>query len=455
MKLLPPRIALLFAAVVAATLAGALLSSRMLDARRMDAAGVASTWRAFAAMERVLSQLRKAEAASRDQAASGSDAARRRYAEARSEVDAAMEQLRTALAGRPDGPRLSVLSGDLRAALAALDRLDEPPARRQAGQGGDVSGQDGTRAALERAEAGIAELQALERNELARQERRAAQSTSVSTFVVVSTDVALLLLVGFAVFAVRGHLRERERREVEHRQVVELQQLLMGIVGHDLRTPLSAITGSAAVLARASDLPSSRVRAAQRILSSAGRMSRMIRDLLDYTRARVGGALPVSPEPTHLGELCGRIVQEVSAARPRSLIRITEEGDLTGAWDPARLEQVFSNLVANACHHGREGSPVAVRVAGAPAAVLVEVHNEGPPIPAEVLPHIFEPFRRGAAGRAEADGSLGLGLFIARTVVEAHGGTIEVATGSGGTTFKVALPRTLAPGASVADGGAG
>jgi signal transduction histidine kinase len=115
------------------------------------------------------------------------------------------------------------------------------------------------------------------------------------------------------------------------------------------------------------------------------------------------------------------------------------EGDVTGEWDPARIEQVVSNLLTNACHHGAPRRPVQVRVTGVENAVLIAVHNEGPPIPREVLPRIFEPFFSG--GREQ--GGLGLGLHIVRSVVEAHGGTIEVSSGAGGTTFTVVLPAPV------------
>ena len=436
---------LVFAAVVAATLGGAILSSHLLEVRRTDDASVASAWRAVAAVEHVVSALRKAEAACGVRGASSTGSGRQRYAEAAVDVGTALEQLGTALAGRPEGlASLSNVSTELRVALAALERAQRAPGR----PAGAAAAKDETRAALDRAEAGLAALEAQARRALAHEEGRSARSVAVSNLVVVSTDAAVLLLVGVAVFAVRGHLRERERRDVEHRRVLELQQQLLGIVGHDLRTPLNAIAGSAAVLARAPDLPTSRLRAAQRILSSAGRMSRLIRDLLDYTRARVGG-VPISPEPAHAGEICRRVAQEVLAARPDRAVHFAEQGDLQGEWDPARLEQVFSNLVANACHHGADGAPVVVRVTGAQGSVLVEVHNEGPPIPADVLPHIFEPFRRGPTESATDDG-LGLGLFIARTLVEAHGGTIDVATGGAGTTFRVALPRRRPAGSGAA-----
>jgi signal transduction histidine kinase len=436
-KLFPPKVSLVFAAVMAVSLGGAILSSHLLEVRRADAAGLASSWRALAAVEHVVSALRRADAASRDTSPREGEPARRRYSEAANEVGTALEELGTALAGWPDGlSALSAVSGHLQLALAALERTQRAAAHRVSTAGAlEVE----TRAALDRAESGLLELEAQARRELAHQESRSARSAAVSNLVVVSTDAAVLLLVCVALFAVRGHLRERERRDAEHRRVLELQQQLLGIVGHDLRTPLNAIAGSAALLARAPDLPTSRLPAAQRILSSAGRMSRLVRDLLDFTRARVGGGLALSTERAHLGDLCRRISQEVLAAYPDRAIRFAEEGDLEGEWDPARLEQVFSNLVANACHYGG-AAPVLVRVTGTRGTVVVQVHNEGPPIPSDVLPHIFEPFRRGPSDRASGDG-LGLGLYIVRTLVEAHRGTIEVVTGSDGTTFQVSLPR--------------
>ena len=270
-KLLPPRLSIVFGAVVAATLAGAVLSSHLLEVRRADAAGVASSWHALAAVEHVLSSLRKAESACRDRERGPGDApARGRYADAARDVGAALEQLGSAVAGWPDGlSALATVSGHLRLALASLERTRAAEA--PAGEAGREA-----RAAVDRAESGLAALAASARRELARQERRSARSAAVSSLVVVATDAAVLVLVGVAACAVRGHLRERERRDAERRRVLELQHQLLGIVGHDLRTPLNAIAGSAALLVRAPDLPTSRQRAAQRILSSAGRMSRMV-----------------------------------------------------------------------------------------------------------------------------------------------------------------------------------
>jgi signal transduction histidine kinase len=418
LKFVPPRIASIFIVLAAATSGGGVLSSHLFEARHGEAAEVTDGWRALAAAEHLAGVLRKAEALC------GGTAPKREAAgvlPARFEVSAAWERLVTEAAAHPD--RLRFWS----AAFEQLQHAVDAPG---------CSAPFGLTASI------VEELSALQRRDLGQADRRARERSSVVTWAVASTDAALLLLVGAAALAVRGHLRQRSRREDEQRRALELQQQLMGIVGHDLRTPLNAIAGSAALLARAPDLPAPRLRAAQRIVSSAARMSGLVRDLLDFTRLRVTGGFSLVPAPVHLGEVARAVVQEVRTAWRGSVIELTEEGDLQGHWDPERIEQVLSNLVGNACHHGKLGAPVLVRLSGTATAVEAEVHNEGPPIPRELLPQIFEPFRRGAADRRDASGGVGLGLFIVRSLVEAHGGAIEVTTGQGGTTFAVRLPRT-------------
>jgi len=420
LKVVPPPISLSFCLLACATLGAAVLSSRVFEARHSEAAAVTDGWRALAAAEHLAVALRKAEAA-----CGGVVPARESLPAApepppRVEVAAAWERL---LADAADAGRARVWFAALRELSVALDA-------------------PGCSAPFGLAASGLEDLAALQRRDLGRADRLARHRLSLAGWVILSIDAGLLLLVAAAALAVRGHLADRERREGEQRHALELQQQLMGIVGHDLRTPLNAIAGSAALLARASDLPTSRLRAAQRIVSSAARMSGLVRDLLDYTRLRVSGGFSIAPEATHLGEIGRAVAQEVRSAWRGSVIHLAEEGDLHGRWDPERIEQVLSNLIGNACHHGTCGAPVYVRLSGFGAAVRAEVHNEGPPIPAEVLPHVFEPFRRGASDRRDASGGVGLGLFIVRSLVEAHGGTIEVQTGAAGTTFAVVLPRS-------------
>jgi signal transduction histidine kinase len=173
-------------------------------------------------------------------------------------------------------------------------------------------------------------------------------------------------------------------------------------------------------------------------------MEEMINTLLDFARARSGTAIPLSPAPTDLGEIVRETVEELRSAWPRREVEVVVHGDARGEWDGPRIAQVTSNLVANALIHGAVETPVQVMVSDEGAWVDVSVHNAGPPIPPELMPVLFEPFRRGAE-EARA-GGLGLGLYIAHQIVAAHGGSIEVrSTASEGTRFTLHLPRSPVP----------
>ncbi|HYG69193.1 MAG TPA: HAMP domain-containing sensor histidine kinase, partial [Anaeromyxobacteraceae bacterium] len=218
-----------------------------------------------------------------------------------------------------------------------------------------------------------------------------------------------------------------------------LQQRLMAMVGHDLRTPLSGITWNAALLVR-SGLPHAEADLVRRISASAKRMERLIRDVLDYGRVHAGAGIPIAPEPGDLAVICREVVEQShDAAHPVSL---AANGETTGTWDADRVEQVVANLVANAVKYGPAGRPVSVRLHGEPDAVRIEVHDEGGGIPPTVRSRLFEPWRCGDG--VEGKGSVGLGLFIVRTLAEAHGGTVSVdSDAERGTTFTVRLPRRV------------
>ena len=213
---------------------------------------------------------------------------------------------------------------------------------------------------------------------------------------------------------------------------------LVGILSHDLRSPLGAITAGAALLARAAEGDQRQARVATRILNSAQRMERMIADLLDLTRTRLGGVIPLNAVPVDLQSVCEEVVLEVKASYPDAVVRVESRGDVTGTWDADRLAQVVSNLVVNAIQHGGN-TPVTVVASDADERVRLTVHNYGDPIPPTAQVSIFEPLTRGTSDRAH---NIGLGLFIARTVVVAHGGDIHVrSTAESGTTFDITLPR--------------
>jgi PAS domain S-box-containing protein len=232
----------------------------------------------------------------------------------------------------------------------------------------------------------------------------------------------------------------------EHKRAAELRERLLGIVGHDLRNPLAAIVMGASLIKSDPQSGPLQIRTAERIQGSARRMQSIIRDLLDLTKARVGGGIEVTPRRTDAHRLCERIVEELRAANPGREMRLATVGNGEGSWDVDRLEQVVSNLVSNALQYGPEDQAVDVESRGTDGEWMLSVHNLGDPIPPEVLPRIFDPFTRGRerAARGTPRGSIGLGLFIVHELVMAHRGKVEVASRAGeGTRFIVRLPRGL------------
>jgi signal transduction histidine kinase len=218
----------------------------------------------------------------------------------------------------------------------------------------------------------------------------------------------------------------------------------IGVLGHDLRTPLSTITIGLHMLSTSQNLSEAERSKMARLERSARRMADMVRDLLDYTRTSQG-EFPHNPSETDLQEVCDAAVDELRAVHPMRDISVQANGDVTGRWDAGRLQQVVSNLVGNALEHTQ--GRVSVRIEDAAREVVLSVHNDGLPIPMELLPTLFEPFRRGD----RSPNGLGLGLYIVREVIHRHGGTVEVTSSGGeGTTFAARLPRhVLTPGNGV------
>jgi signal transduction histidine kinase len=170
----------------------------------------------------------------------------------------------------------------------------------------------------------------------------------------------------------------------------------------------------------------------------------MLRDVMDFTQARLGGGIPMQPRALDLHELTRQVVDEVQLANPERRLVIECSGDGRGLWDADRLAQVITNLVNNAIHHSMEQGPVRVRTHGTHGAVALAVHNLGPPIPSELRSRLFEPMKRAERKDARDSRGLGLGLFIVKHIVDAHGGGLRVhSTPHEGTTFLVRLPRLL------------
>jgi signal transduction histidine kinase len=226
-------------------------------------------------------------------------------------------------------------------------------------------------------------------------------------------------------------------------RVEEARDRFIGILGHDLRNPLTSIVGGVEQL---HDLPAPLARTVARIGRSARRIEVIVRDVLDFARSRLGGSIPIATRPCNMAAICKAVVEETRQAHATRSIRFHAHGDLVGKWDADRIGQVISNLVGNAVAHGLD--PIVVTSQDEGEQVVTSVHNRGEPIPDALMSTLFEPFTRGAYlvgdGRAHDGGGLGLGLYIAGEIVRAHGGSISVSSNlDEGTTFTLALPRIV------------
>ncbi|MDP3356138.1 MAG: sensor histidine kinase [Polaromonas sp.] len=225
-------------------------------------------------------------------------------------------------------------------------------------------------------------------------------------------------------------------------QTKKSTDLFIGILGHDIRNPLGTISMSAQYLVRSGKLPAS---AAETIINSVVRINSVIEHVVDFTRVQSQGMMPIRLAPGDLASQFVKILAETRVRHPRSLLSLDSVGDFTGSWDEGRMGQLLSNLLANALTHGAPDQPVTVRLWESAEGVAFSVHNLGPPIPPKEQQLIFKPLVRGmVSGKGEhrETAGLGLGLFICREIVRAHGGSLDVtSSAAAGTCFTVHLPR--------------
>ena len=223
------------------------------------------------------------------------------------------------------------------------------------------------------------------------------------------------------------------------------KDMLVGVLGHDLRNPLGSIMMSAEMIVRRAGPDWPHLRETSRIIKSSRRMDRMIGDLLDFTRVRLGSGLSIVRTDMDLQKLCLQAIDELTSFHPACVVHIDATGDLHGQWDHGRIAQVLSNLLTNAYQHGAERTPIDVVLRGdSDQEVVLTVHNQGTPIPHNALKAIFDPFRQLHPEQAESHKvrSLGLGLYIAQAITNAHGGTLAVESADKeGTTFTLRLKR--------------
>jgi signal transduction histidine kinase len=342
-----------------------------------------------------------------------------------------------AVAWRRDVDRLAELTSDNPDQQRAIAELDETMQRRfvELRATARTRAEEGFEAAAPDVERDVAQtptrkLLALTARMDATETRLMAERRRRAQMFNVAALAALIVAATAASTAI--YLAQRRRADAE--RMAELGESFVALLGHDLRNPLNAIVTGADLLARNSDERTTRV--AERISRSATRMTRMIAQVLDLTRIRLVGGLPLRRTDMDLAETARLIVDELHAAHPECELVLDAAGEARGQWDEDRIQQLLSNLIGNALQHGEGGSKVAVRVDGtAPAEVRIAVTNRGS-IPADLREKLFDPFQRSS----KRDG-LGLGLYISREIARAHGGSLEIEPKGDETCLSVRLPR--------------
>ena len=238
----------------------------------------------------------------------------------------------------------------------------------------------------------------------------------------------------------RAQEAQEEQSEQQLAKARDFERWMLAIVSHDIRNPLNAAHIATQFMLNFSD-PDSIQENVEIVARSVRRIRHIVDDLLDVSRERQGRGISIAPKPTDLRAVCEQVIAELIVGSGERVITCECEVDGTGRWDEDRVLQAISNLVSNALEHGTRGAPVRIHLTGDERCVTVAVQNEGS-IPSEILPRLFEPFRS-ARQQARRGEGLGLGLFIAQAIARAHGGSLEVESSGGRTTFRLLLPRQM------------
>ena len=224
-------------------------------------------------------------------------------------------------------------------------------------------------------------------------------------------------------------------------QVDQSRNLFLGMLGHDMRTPLQTIQMTASYLAALNAGAAVSV-AASRMIRSGARIQALLDDLVDFNRTRLGMGIPIAATDVELATLFDLELEQLRAAYPHRRLELNVVGDTRGFWDGPRLARVLANLVVNAVKYGAPDAPIRVLIRREDAGVCFEVRNTGSAIEESTLEELFEPLKRAPEHRNPgADNSLGLGLYISREIAKAHGGDITARSENAETVFAVRLPR--------------
>lgn len=224
----------------------------------------------------------------------------------------------------------------------------------------------------------------------------------------------------------------------------ETRDIFLAILGHDLRGPLAATATAGTYLARPGAFDDRVQQIGVRVKRSAATMNGMVNDLLGLARTQLGEGIPIERRECDLLEMCHWAIEDANAAHPRARFDLHATGDLMGSFDQARLQQLLTNLANNAAQYGTPGTPINIDIVGETKRVLLTVRNQGAAIPKEALPKLFSSLVQLPEKESDARprSSLGLGLFIAKQIAEAHGGDITVRSDDvNGTVFIAEVPR--------------
>ena len=225
-------------------------------------------------------------------------------------------------------------------------------------------------------------------------------------------------------------------------KVDDSKNWFLGILGHDLRNPLAAISGVQSILRLSENLSEKEKSLLMRSRSSVKRMTELIDNLLELTNLRLGGGMAINKSPIDLSEQGEKIVQELQLSYPEAEIVLESTGPVQGEWDVIRLDQLMTNLITNALRHGKQGGPVTVSISDKGNNTFFEVHNEGPVISEKIKEMISTGNFTKTKGDPQKKDSYGLGLYIIKQIVDGHNGNINVISNEErGTIFKVTLPR--------------
>jgi len=440
------RLLLAFGSAVLAVVALTFVSLRTLAARRESAEWVMHTQNVQVVVERILASANEAEAAHRGFLITARADLLEPFEAAETRLGQHIEELAALVRDNPTQQQrvaelrlVSAAKADLlRRAIALRERGDPAAfARVTGGEADDL---------LRQLRSVVAQMRDEETGLLGTRLRQLERADRWSGIVTWGGAALLTLLLAIAALMVRDEVRRRQEQAEERARVLEYQERLIAIVGHDLRNPLTAVLVSAQMLLQKRDeLRPGQANAVDRILRSAARMDALAGLLIDFTYARLGRGIPTRPGPMDARAVVERTVDELRAAYPGREIRVEgPAATVLGSWDGDRVGQLVTNLVGNAIQYGTPGTPVVVSVArDAQDGAEIKVHNHGVPLATGLK--LFEPYQRGKEAESLHPRGLGLGLFIVREIARSHGGSVTATSGPEGTTFIVRLPGRPSP----------